>query len=51
VLGATDGRLARGLSGNYVKVSFNSQLAPNTIVRARVTRAAAGGVDAVPETH
>jgi threonylcarbamoyladenosine tRNA methylthiotransferase MtaB len=51
VLGATPGRPARGLSGNYVKVSFDSQLAPNTIVRALVKQATAGGVEAVPLTH
>jgi threonylcarbamoyladenosine tRNA methylthiotransferase MtaB len=50
VLGAIPGRPARGLSGNYVKVSFGSQLAPNTIVRALVERATAGGVEAAPLT-
>jgi len=51
VLGAAPGRPARGLSGNYVKVFFDSQLAANTIVRAHVTGVAAGGVEATATAH
>ncbi|HVP56636.1 MAG TPA: tRNA (N(6)-L-threonylcarbamoyladenosine(37)-C(2))-methylthiotransferase MtaB [bacterium] len=49
ILGATPGSISRGLSGNYVKVFFASELAPNTMVSALVTGSGAGGVEAIAQ--
>jgi threonylcarbamoyladenosine tRNA methylthiotransferase MtaB len=46
VLGGLAAKSSTGLSGNYVKVFLDSQMETNSLVRARVTAARGGGVEA-----